>query len=126
MRSPKYNGKRFFKVLKSLGFILRFKNYDPDDPKTGGSVVGIMQLDLAEMGPKYDIVIAVSGNGLLIPAFEAIHKMAPKTVRIVSAFVGTLHSRYLDPEEPPPVEKVIYLDSSLIVRGSDAREESEA
>lgn len=113
VKSVKYKkGPRFFSILESLGFIIRDKDYDPNDEWTNGSVVGEMQLDLPVKAAKFDTVVVISGNGLLIPAFKSVKDNNPKVKCVLAAFPGTIHGRYIAEDI---VDDIIYLDADVVV-----------
>lgn len=116
VQTPKHKGLGLFAFLRSLGYGLRFRDYEhgpeDDDKEWHGSVSNLMQMDILEYGPDFDAVVVVSGNGVFERVFKACQQNYPGLNCMIAAFDNTLHQTYTDNEWL--TDHVIYLNKRVL------------
>ena len=116
VQTPKSQGLWLFAFLRSLGYGLRFRDYEhgPEDKDKDwhGSVSNLMQMDILEYGPDFDAIVVVSGNGVFERVFKACQQNYPHVQCIIAAFDNTLHHTYTDNEWL--TDHIIYLDDRVL------------
>lgn len=114
VKTPRYNGLKFFALLHKLGYRLRYRQYPEGlDPLADwkGSVGAMMQMDYLEWCSSHAAMVVMSGNGVFAPVFEASKYNWPSVRRILCTWKHTMHAAYENRQDI--VDDIIYLDDSV-------------